>query len=136
MGWPAVSTLAVYVATLIVFAGIDFVWLGFVAQGYYRSQIGHLLADPFLLGPAVAFYLIYAVGLVFFAVMPAAATGGVGKGFLLGAAFGFFCYATYDLTNLATLKNWSLQLSLVDMAWGSLLSGVSAAAGVWVAQRF
>lgn len=130
------ALIVTYAATLLVFAGVDFLWLGYVAQGYYRSKIGHLFADQVNLPAAVAFYLVYVLGLMVFAVMPSVAAGGVMKGFLQGALFGLFCYATYDLTNLATLKNWSLPLSLVDMAWGALLSGVAAAAGTWVAGRF
>jgi uncharacterized membrane protein len=129
------SSIAVYIATLIVFTGVDLIWLGFIAHGYYRSQIGHLIADPMNLPAGIAFYLVYTVGLVIFAVQPAIASGGVPKALMLGATFGFFCYATYDLTNLATLKNWSLPLSLVDMAWGAVLSGIAAAAGAWVAGR-
>lgn len=130
------SSIAVYVATLLVFTGIDLIWLGYVAHGYYRSQIGHLLAAQLNMTAAIAFYLLYALGLVIFAVQPAVAAGGVSKALLLGSMFGLFCYATYDLTNLATLKNWSLPLSLADMGWGAVLSGVAAAAGTWVAQRF
>ena len=70
-----------------------------------------------------------------FAVKPAVAAGGVPTALMLGAMFGLFCSATYDLTNLATLKNWSLPLSLIDMAWGAVLSGIAAAAGAWVAGR-
>ena len=128
-------SIAVYLATLLVFTAVDFVWLGFVAHGYYRSQIGHLIADQVNLPAAAAFYLVYALGLLIFAVQPAVAAGGVPKALMLGAMFGLFCYATYDLTNLATLKNWSLPLSLIDMAWGAVLSGVAAAAGAWVAGR-
>jgi uncharacterized membrane protein len=131
-----VSFIAPYLATFVIFAGVDFLWLGFVAQSYYRSQIGHLFAEQVNYPAAIAFYLIYVLGLVIFAVQPAVAAGGISKGFMLGALFGAFCYATYDLTNLATLKNWSLQLSLVDMAWGAFLSGTAAAAGTWAAGRF
>lgn len=126
--------IVTYLATLIAFAGIDFIWLGYIAQGYYKSQIGHLIAADVNLPAAAAFYLIYVLGLFIFAVQPAG--GGVMKALMQGATFGFFCYATYDLTNLATLKNWSLPLSLTDMAWGALLSGVSAAIGTFVAGKF
>ena len=129
------SLVASYVMTLIVFTGVDFIWLGLIANGYYRSQIGHLMAGQINMTAAVAFYLVYVAGLMFFAVQPAALSGGPAKGLMLGAMFGFFCYATYDLTSLATLKNWSLPLSLIDMAWGAALSGVAAAAGTWIAQR-
>ena len=116
-----------YVATLVLFAGMDFVWLGFIAQGYYRSQIGHLIADKFNMPGAVAFYLVYALGLMIFAIQPALVAGGPMKALTTGALFGLFCYATYDLTNLATLKNWSVPLSFLDMAWGTALSGLTAA---------
>jgi uncharacterized membrane protein len=128
------SMLAVYLATFAVFVGIDFVWLGFIALGYYKSQIGHLMADQVNLGAAAAFYLIYVMGIVLFAVQPS--MGNVGKAFLQGALFGFFCYATYDLTNMATLKNWTWSIAAVDMAWGSFLTGVAAAAGAFVASKF
>ncbi len=130
------SLILTYVVALVVFTGVDFVWLGYVAQGYYRSQIGHLIADKFNMPGAIAFYAIYALGLMIFAIQPALLSGGPYKALTTGLLFGLFCYATYDLTNLATLKNWSLPLSLLDMAWGALLSGVTAALTTWIASRF
>ncbi len=130
------TVIVAYIATLIVFVVVDIVWLGYVANSYYRSQIGHLMADTFNMPAVIAFYLIYAAGVVYFAVMPALAAGGTMKALMLGLMFGFFCYATYDLTNLATLKNWSLPMSLLDMAWGAVLTGLSAAAGAYIASRF
>jgi len=130
------TVIVAYIATLIVFVVVDIVWLGYVANSYYRSQIGHLMADTFNMPAVFAFYLIYAAGVVYFAVMPALAAGGPMKALMLGLLFGFFCYATYDLTNLATLKNWSLPMSLLDMAWGAILTGLSAAAGAYIASRF
>lgn len=124
-----------YIATLVFFLAADFIWLGYVAFGWYRSQIGHLLADTVNFPAAVLFYAIYCIGIVYFAVMPALTAGGVFKAAMLGAMFGFFCYATYDMTNLATLKGWPLAMSLVDMAWGTVLTGASAAAGAYVAGR-
>ncbi|MBX9926433.1 MAG: DUF2177 family protein [Hyphomicrobiaceae bacterium] len=129
------TAIVAYIATLIVFVVVDIIWLGYVANSYYRSQIGHLLAENFNLSAVFAFYLVYAVGIVYFCVMPALASGGAVKALMLGAMFGFFCYATYDLTNLATLKNWSLPMSLIDMAWGALLTGISAAVGAFFAGR-
>jgi uncharacterized membrane protein len=130
------TSLVAYAVSFIVFVGIDLIWLGFVAYGYYRSQIGHLLGPELNLGAAAAFYLIYVLGVVIFAVLPAVAAGGPMRALLMGALFGFFCYATYDLTNMATLKNWPLQLSIVDMAWGAFLTGITAAAGTYAADRF
>jgi uncharacterized membrane protein len=130
------ATIVAYIATLIVFVVVDILWLGYIAREYYFSQIGHLLAPQFNLLAVFVFYLVYVVGIVIFAVLPALAAGGVMKALMMGALFGFFCYATYDLTNLATLKNWSLPMSLIDMAWGSFLTGVAAAVGTAAAQRF
>ncbi len=130
------TAIVAYLATLIFFLAVDFVWLSYVATTYYRSQIGHLLADNFNIPAAVLFYAVYVIGVVYFAVLPALASGGVMKALMLGALFGFFCYATYDMTNLATLKGWPLQLSLVDMAWGTVLTATSAAFGAFIAGRF
>ncbi len=116
-----------YVATLAVFAVIDTLWLGVVAKGFYSSELGSLRAPEIKLGAAIAFYLVYALGIVVFAVMPAVRAESVATALLMGGLFGFFAYATYDLTNLATLKDWPLRMSLVDIAWGTLLTAGTAA---------
>jgi uncharacterized membrane protein len=95
----------------------------------YQQAIGHLMAEQPRLLAALAFYVLYAAGLMIFAVMPHADDPGWGKVVSTGALFGFFAYATYDLSNLATLRNWPVGLTLVDMAWGTLLSAAAAAAG-------
>lgn len=124
-----------YLATLAIFLVVDLIWLGVVAKDYYRSSIGHLMGDGFNIPAAVAFYLIYIMGVMMFAVLPAAQSGEWTRAAVLGAAFGFFAYATYDLTNLATLKNWPLGLALADMAWGSFVTSVAAATGYAVYVR-
>ena len=111
-----------YLLTIPVFFVIDMVWLGFVARGFYQEQIGHLMG-PINWPAAVTFYLIYIVGIIIFAVAPALDAQSLSKAIMLGALFGFFTYATYDFTNLATLKDWPLTLVLVDVAWGAVLSG-------------
>ena len=116
-----------YVLTLIVFAVIDTTWLGAMGDRVYRPLIGSMLADNFRLTPALAFYALYAAGLTIFAVLPGLAEGGWKKALMWGGLFGLFAYGTYDLTNLATLKTWSLKLSLIDMAWGVVVSGTSSA---------
>ena len=121
-----------YVVTLVAFAAIDAVWLGTMAGRVYRPLIGDILLDGFRIGPAIAFYLLYAVGLVVFAVAPALKGGGVASALGFGALFGFFAYATYDLTNFATLRNWGLTITLVDLAWGTFVSGVASAISVLV----
>jgi uncharacterized membrane protein len=115
--------------TLVVILALDLLWLGVVARPWYQAGIGHLMAERPVLAAAVLFYLLFAVGLMVFAVTPDASGGGWRRAALAGAMFGFFAYATYDLTNLATLRGWPVWLSALDMAWGTLVGAVSAAAG-------
>ena len=135
-----IKYLSTYGATAVVMILIDMVWLGVIAKPFYQQGIGHLMADSPKLWAAVLFYLLYPVGLVVFAVLPNAVNQVVASGWLgwllAGALFGFVPYATYDLTNLSTLKDWPLSVALVDMAWGSAVSGVSAAVGRLVWEHF
>ncbi|MBX9683293.1 MAG: DUF2177 family protein [Hyphomicrobium sp.] len=124
-----------YLATVVFFFAVDLVWLGFVAKDFYRNGIGHLMGDGFNIPAAIVFYLVYVVGVFFFAVNPAIEAGDWQRAAFLGTAFGFFAYATYDLTNLATLRDWPLGVALADMAWGSLLTGAAAVFGYSVATR-
>lgn len=115
-----------YVLTLVVFAIIDTVWLGTMADRIYRPLIGSMLADNFRVVPAVVFYCMYAAALTVFAVMPGLNAGDWKKALVWGALFGLFAYATYDLTNLATLKSWSTKLVVIDIAWGVVVSAASS----------
>ncbi|WP_428641646.1 DUF2177 family protein [Roseibium sp.] len=128
--------LIAYGATAIVFLGIDFVWLAHVARRFYAAQLGDLLLDSPRLGAAAAFYLAYVAGIVFFAIGPALRADSILTALLHGGLFGFFAYATYDVTNYATLRNWPIAVVGVDIAWGTLLTAVSAAAGCWAARFF
>ena len=123
-----------YIATAIVFFALDYVWLSRVAFKFYRSEIGHVLLDKPNLAPAGSFYLFYIAGIVYFAVNPALAGGSWTQAMVAGAILGLIAYGTYDMTNLSTLKGWSLNISLIDLAWGGFLSGISALAGYWVAR--
>lgn len=125
-----------YFVTLAVFALIDTIWLGVMGDRLYRPMIGSMLAENFRLPPAIAFYALYAAGLTLFAVLPGLAEGGWKKALVWGGLFGLFAYGTYDLTNLATFKTWSLKLSLIDMAWGIFVSAGSSAAACAVASKF
>lgn len=116
-----------YLATVPAFFLIDMLWLGIVAKGFYQSQLAHLMG-PINWPAAVIFYLVYIVGIIFFAVAPALDAQSLQKALLMGALFGFFTYATYDLTNLATLKDWPLTVVIVDIVWGIVLSASVAAA--------
>lgn len=124
-----------YLATAAVFFGLDFLWLGKLATSFYKSQLGELMRERPNLGAAGIFYLLYVAGIVYFAVHPNLLSGSPGQAFLAGAILGLIAYGTYDMTNLSTLKNWPLTLSLVDMAWGTLLTGTAAAAGTWITQK-
>ena len=125
--------LAAYLGAAVVMAGLDLIWLRLSANALYRPQLGGLLADETNYGAAIAFYLIYVAGIVCFGVIPGIENGSPATALVRGAFLGFFAYATYDLTNLATLKSWPLVLSLLDMAWGSLLTAISASAGLFAA---
>lgn len=123
------SQLAAYAGTLIVMVGLDLLWLGFIAKPMYQQGIGHLMADKPNVPVAMLFYALFAVGLVVFAVLPAGPAPSWGKTLAMAALFGFLAYATYDLTNLATLKQWPLGLSLLDITWGTCVSAAAAAGG-------
>ncbi len=123
--------LIAYALTALVFFAIDFVWLSRVARDFYFSRLGDMLLDTPRMGAAAAFYAIYVVGIVIFAVAPALRTDSLATALVFGASFGFFTYATYDMTNYATLKNWPVSIVVVDIIWGTVLSGVSAAIGYW-----
>lgn len=118
-----------YFATLVVFAIVDAIWLTQVGPVLYRPIIGSILAPEPRMVPAVIFYALYIAGLVIFAVHPALQTGEWQTALLKGALFGFFAYATYDLTNQATLTVWSTKITVADMAWGAFVSGVGSAGG-------
>ena len=124
--------LVAWAATAAVFFVIDLVWLGVVAKSFYRDRIGELMLDQINIPAAVIFYLIYVVGIVIFAVVPALQSGSWITAMVFGALFGFFAYATYDMTNLATLRGWPLEVVVVDMLWGTLITGVSATIGFLV----
>ena len=128
--------LAAYAATLIVMLGLDLLWLGIVAKPLYQQGIGHLMAQQPRLGVAALFYALYALGLVVFAVLPNAGAPGLTQTALWAGLFGFLAYATYDLTNLATLRGWPVGLSIIDVAWGSAVGAVSSVAGKAVLERF
>jgi uncharacterized membrane protein len=123
------SYLAAYLGTAVVMVALDMLWLGVIAKPLYQQGIGHLMADRPKLAVAIVFYLVYAVGVVIFAVGPQYGGSGWAMTLAMGALFGFFAYATYDLTNLATLRDWPWRLSVIDIGWGITVSAASAAGG-------
>ena len=127
--------LKLYVLTIPVFFIIDIVWLGVIARGFYRRQLGFVLSPEVNWVAAVTFYLIYIAGIIFFAVRPSLASGSLSEAALLGGLFGFFTYATYDLTNMATIQDWPLKIVVVDILWGTCLCSIVAALSLLIARR-
>jgi uncharacterized membrane protein len=115
-----------YGFTIPIFFIFDIIWLGIVARGFYRRNLGFILSPKVNWAAAVVFYLIYIAGILIFAVRPAVNQNSWHQAVGLGALFGFFTYATYDLTNLATLKNWPLVIVVVDILWGICLCALVA----------
>lgn len=127
--------LTLYAISVPIFFIIDMIWLGVVAKDFYQNRLGHLLGEVNWTA-AIIFYLVFLAGLTFFAIYPSALAGKVMQAVIFGALFGFFAYATYDLTNLATLKDWPLSVSLVDMVWGAVLGGSVSGISVFVYRLF
>jgi uncharacterized membrane protein len=115
-----------YVSTLVVCAAVDFVWLTVMKDRLYAPVMGDMLTTTPRLSAAVAFYLLYAAGVTIFVGAPALASGVWSKATASGALFGLFCYMTYDLTNQATLRSWSMQLTLADIIWGMVLTALAS----------
>jgi uncharacterized membrane protein len=127
--------LIAYAVAALVMGVLDGLWLTKLMGPLYHRALGPVLSDNPNMAAAVAFYVIYLLGVMIFAVRPALNTGDWRQAALYGALFGFFAYATYDLTNLATLKVWSLKVALLDMAWGAVLTASAATAGALAALR-
>lgn len=118
-----------YLICLGAFLVIDFTWLGIVARNFYREELGELMADSTNWTAAFSFYLLFVVGILLFVVNPAIQKNSLGWSIGIGFIFGLITYATYDLTNLATLANWSLKVTLIDMVWGGVLSAAVSLIG-------
>lgn len=129
------SYLKLYVVTLPIFLAIDMLWLGVFAKEFYSKNLGHLMRSPPDWISAGIFYLINIVGILIFAVIPALEKKSLFSAITLGALFGFFTYATYDLTNRATLKDWPILVVLVDIAWGVFLTGLTSSLSFLMASK-
>ena len=131
---PISKLIISYVLTFAVFFIIDMAWLGFVAKDIYKKYLGNLLSDNVNWAAAIVFYLLFVVGIFIFAIMPSVDKNSLQSAIILGALFGFFTYATYDLTNLATLKDWSLTIVFIDIIWGAVLTSIVSTAGFYIVQ--
>ena len=128
--------LKLYLITLPVFFAIDMIWLGFIAKDFYRKHIGHLLLENINWTAAIIFYLLFIGGLVVFVISPAIEKASWTYAIFYGAMFGLITYATYDLTNLATLKDWSLTVVIVDLIWGMVLSASVSTVSYLIATKW
>ena len=126
--------LKLYLLTVPIFFVIDILWLGVIARGFYRRHLDFILSPQVNWAAAIGFYLIYIAGILFFAVRPAVNSNSMAQAAALGSLFGFFTYATYDLTNLATIKDWPLTIVVVDIVWGVCLCAAVATLSYMVAK--
>ncbi|MBL6623509.1 MAG: DUF2177 family protein [Rhizobiales bacterium] len=128
--------LITYIIVLTIFLIIDVIWLGFIAKKFYFGNLGYILADKPNMQAAAIFYSLYVVGILIFSTIPALRDGSANTALIYGALFGFFAYLTYDMTNYSTLKDWPLQVSIVDTIWGTVLTGLSSYIGYHISKLF
>jgi uncharacterized membrane protein len=126
--------LKLYFSTLVVFFAIDMVWLGLVARSFYKKYLGYIMAPTVNWLPAIIFYLLFIVGVLVFVILPGVKENSLPNTLLRAILFGLITYATYDLTNLATINQWPLAVTLVDLAWGMVLSALVSIAGFYLAK--
>jgi uncharacterized membrane protein len=126
--------LKLYFLTIPIFFLIDMIWLGYIAKGFYHQNLSFILSDKVNWVAAIFFYLIYIIGILFFAVVPAIEKDSMTRAIIWGGLFGFFTYATYDLTNLALIKGWPLKVVVVDILWGIVLCASVAALSFKIAR--
>jgi uncharacterized membrane protein len=126
--------LKLYFATLAVFFAVDMVWLGLVARSFYKRSLGYIMAPTVSWFPAIIFYLLFIVGILVFVVLPGVKENSLKITILKALLFGLITYATYDLTNLATINQWPLSVTLIDLAWGMVLSTIVSITGFYVAK--
>ena len=125
-----------YIIALVVFLAIDMVWLTVIAKQFYAQKLGYLMAAKPNLLAALLFYMLFIVGLQFFVLNPALASGSWKAALLPGLFFGLVTYATYDLTNLATIKDWPVIITVLDLVWGSVVTGLTSLVSFWIIRLF
>lgn len=127
--------LYLYLILLVIFLIIDLIWLNFIAKGLYQKEIGSLLLKNPKLLPAILFYALFIVAIIIIAVIPGIESKSLGKTLLLGAVLGFISYGTYDFTNLATLNNWSVKVTIIDLIWGTSITTVMSYLGYIIGSK-
>jgi len=123
-----------YVLTTLVFFGLDFLWIAVVMKKFYKNGIGHLMAENFKYIPIIVFYFLYTLGLFFFAIYPGYQKESIATAAILGSFLGLFAYTTYDLSNMGTLKDWPLRVTLIDILWGVIASSAVSSVGCVILQ--
>ncbi len=131
-----IQYIIAYIAAGVMFIIFDLVWLGIIGRDLYVSKLGNLMAQDVVIPAAVLFYLMYLTGIVLFAIHPAFLTGSWKTALIWGALFGFFCYATYELTNWAVIRDWPASLVLIDIVWGVVLTGAVATTAYLITKLF
>ena len=130
------ENLKVYLITIVVFFLVDILWLGFISKSLYNKYLGHMLAPNVNWTAALIFYFLFIGGLVFFVINPAIAKDSLKYAVIAGAFFGLITYSTYDLTNLSTLKDWPLNITIIDIVWGTILNSATAGITFSIFSRF
>ncbi|MGC8865802.1 MAG: DUF2177 family protein [Bacteroidales bacterium] len=128
------NLLLSYLLTFVAFLAIDMLWLGVIAKGLYQKYLGAFLTDKVIWAAALIFYALFIIGIFIFSIYPAMQKSSFTHALLMGALFGFFTYATYDLTNLATMKDWPLPIVFIDILWGTLLTALVSTIGFFIAK--
>jgi uncharacterized membrane protein len=128
--------IKLYAIAVPVFFALDLLWLGVIAKPFYFRHLGYLLREKVIWWAAILFYLLFLVGLIVFVIGPAVESGSLRKALLLGCLFGFMTYQTYELTNYALVRDWPPIVVAVDIAWGTVLSGLVSLMTYWIFKRF
>ncbi len=130
------QNLKIYLVTTVVFFLVDIVWLGFISKNLYSKYLGHLMAPRVNWIAALIFYALFIVGLMFFVINPALAKKSLSYAIVAGGLFGLIAYSTYDLTNLATIKDWPLNITIIDIMWGTFLNAMTSGITFTIVQKF
>ncbi len=129
------TTLKQFIVAMVVFLALDMLWLGVVAKNLYSRYLGHLMAAQVNWFAAIAFYILFVIGLIYFVLTPALSKESWRHALLAGAFYGLITYATYDLTNMATMKDWPTAITFIDLIWGAVLSGATAVLSYFILQK-
>jgi|ERR1043165_837434 uncharacterized membrane protein len=130
------KTIILYLTATVLFFAIDMLWLGLIARNFYKAKLGFIMSPNINWAAAIIFYLLYIAGILYFAVQPGLKEESLPLALLNGALLGFLCYITYDLTNMATIANWPIAIVIVDVLWGTFLTGTVAALTFFIYTRF